>query len=199
MTRWKRSRMFRGFGAGNDGIVSTLTVEQYFHARPRSELIFGHVRPSGPPPAGSDRIVSQLMVALLHYRRRDPDSQACAMPDVVLGHAEGLILQPALAVVTADRLSRVRDRIWGAPNIVAEVLDDRRARWTRAHRVQWYRNFGVEECWLLDPRVQRVDVLNFQRHAAGVPHVYSVNGEFVSRVLIGFRMPVAELFATRDR
>jgi Uma2 family endonuclease len=178
----------------SDGIARQLTVEQFFRTRPRSEMIFGHVRRSGPPAVGNDRIVSQLMSALLRYRRLDPDSQACALPDVVLDPKAGLILQPALAVVTFDRLTLVRDRIWGAPNVIAEVIDDRRARWTRAHRIKWYRNYGVQECWLLDPRVRRVDVIDFYRHPSEIPHVYSAGSEFVSRVLRGFRMSVSELY-----
>jgi Uma2 family endonuclease len=194
MSRRKWPRMFGGNEPGSDGIAPALTVEQFFRERPRSELIFGRVRHSGPAPVGSDRIVSQLMSALLRYRRRDPDSQACALPDVVLDSAAGLILQPALAVVTFDRLTLVRDRIWGAPNVIAEVIDDRRARWTRAHRIKWYRNYGVQECWLLDPRVRRVDVIDFYRHPSEIPYVYGAGNEFVSRVLHGFRMSVSELY-----
>jgi Uma2 family endonuclease len=194
MSARHRSGMFGGHGTNGDDISPELTVEEFFHERPRSELIFGRVRPVGPPPAGSDRIVSQLMAALLRYRRRDPDSQACALPDLVLDHAGGLVLHPALAVVTADRLTRVRDRIWGAPNVVAEVIDKRRARWTRAHRIHWYRNYGVQECWLLDPRVQRVDVLDFQASALAIPHIYGAGDEFFSRALRGFRMPVMEVY-----
>jgi Uma2 family endonuclease len=196
MNRRKRSRMFGGFASNDDDIAPELTVEQFFRERPRSELIFGRVRPSGSPPAGSERIVAQLMSALLRYRRRDPDSQACALPDIVLDHHGGLVLQPALAVVTADRLTRVRDRIWGAPNIVAEVIDNRRARWTRAHRIHWYRNYGVQECWLLDPRVQRVDVLDFQGSPMDVPYIYTAEDEFSSRVLRGFRMAVSDIYRT---
>lgn len=157
-------------------------------------MIFGHVRRSGPPPDGTDRIVSRLMSALLRYRRVDPDSQACAFPDVVLNSEAGLILQPAVAVVIFDRLTLVRDRIWGAPNVIAEVIDARSARWTRAHRIKWYRNHGVQECWLLDPRVRRVDVIDFYRHPSEIPYVYGAGADFVSRVLRGFRMPVSELY-----
>lgn len=196
MSRRKRTHMFGGFESDTDDIAPELTVEQFFRERPRSELIFGHVRPSGPPPAGNDRIVAQLMSALLHYRRRDPDSQACALPDIVLDHVRGLVLQPALAVVTVDRLTRVRDRIWGAPNVVAEVIDDRRARWTRAHRIRWYRAYGVQECWLLDPRAQRVDVLAFHANSRYVPYIYGADDEFSSRVLRGFRMSVSDVYRT---
>jgi Uma2 family endonuclease len=135
------------------------------------------------------------MAALLSYRRRDPDSQAYALPDVVLDSAAGLILRPSVAVVAFDRLTLVRDRIWGAPNMIAEVIDDRRARWTRdPDRIKWYRNYGVQECWLLDPRVRRVDVIDLYRHPSEIPYVYGAGSEFVSRVLRGFRMSVSELY-----
>jgi Uma2 family endonuclease len=198
MSRRNRTGMFDARRAGNDRVPPTLTVEQFFRERPRIELIFGHVRRASPPPAGNDRIVSQLMSALLRYRRLDPDSQACALPDVVLDPAAGLIVQPAVAVVTFDRLTLVRDRIWGAPNVVAEVIDDRRGRWTRAHRIKWYRNYGVQECWILDPRVRRVDVLDFYRNPSTIPHIFTARDVFVSRVLRGFTMSVNELYGSLE-
>jgi hypothetical protein len=97
-----------------------------------------------------------------------------------------------LAVVTAARWDRARDRIWGAPNVIVEIIDKRRARRTRTLRVRWYRDFGVQECWLLDARVQRVEVLDLQRRR--LPYIYSMEAEFSSRVLRGFRMPVSDIF-----
>jgi Uma2 family endonuclease len=115
-------------------------------------------------------MVSQLMSALLRYQRLDPDSHAWPLPEVVLDRVRWLVVNPALAVVTADRWALVRERIWGAPNVIVEVIDKWRARRTRAHRIRWYRDYGVQECWLLDPRVQRVEVLDLRR--SSVPHIY---------------------------
>jgi Uma2 family endonuclease len=76
--------------------------------------------------------------------------------------------------------------------VIVEVIDKWRARRTRAQRIRWYREYGVQECWLLDPRVQRVDVLDLRR--SGVPHIYKPDDEFVSVVLQGFKMRVADLY-----
>jgi Uma2 family endonuclease len=191
-----RAERFGRVPQNDDDIAPPLTVEQFLHQRTGSELIFGRVRPSLPPPVGNDRMVTQLMAALLRYQRVDPDTHAWALPVVVLDHAGGLVLNPALAVVTADRWERVRDRIWGAPNVIVEVIDKRRARRTRHVRVRWYRDFGVQECWLLDSRVQRVEVLDLQQRR--LPYIYSLEAEFSSRILRGFRMPVADIFPGHD-
>lgn len=188
----RRDDRFDGLSQAGDEIAPTLTVEQFLHQRPQSELIFGRVRPTMPPPAGNDRMVSHLMAALLRYQRVDPDSHAWPLPEVVLDYAGGLVLNPALAVVTAARWERVRDRIWGAPTVIAEVIDKWRARRTRHYRVRWYRDFGVQECWLVDARVQRIEVFDLQ--ARRLPYIYSAGTEFVSRALRGFKMPVAEIF-----
>lgn len=187
-----RDDRFDGLPQGDDDIAPPLTVEQFLHQRTGSELIFGRVRPMLPPPAGNDRMVAQLMAALLRYQRVDPDTHAWALPEVVLDHTGGLVLNPALAVVTADRWERLRDRIWGAPNVAAEVIDKWRARRTRNYRVRWYRDFGVQECWLLDSRVQRIEVFDLQRRR--LPHIYNMGDEFSSHVLRGFRMPVADVY-----
>jgi Uma2 family endonuclease len=177
-------------------IAPPLTVEQFIHQRTRSELIFGRVTPMSPPPVGNDRIVSRLVAALLRFQRVDPDSHAWALPEVVLEPTEALVLNPALAVVTAGRWDRARDRIWGAPNVIVEIIDKRRAHRTRTLRVRWYRDFGVQKCWLLDARVQRVEVLDLERRR--LPYIYALDAEFSSRVLRGFRMPVADIFPGHD-
>lgn len=187
-----RGDRFDGLPQRDDEIAPPLTVEQFLHQRTRSELIFGRVTPMLPPPVGNDRMVSRLMAALLRFQRVDPDSHAWALPEVVLEPTEALVLNPALAVVTAARWDRARDRIWGAPNVIVEIIDKRRARRTRTLRVRWYRDFGVQECWLLDARVQRVEVLDLERRR--LPYIYSVEAEFSSRVLRGFRMPVSDIF-----
>ena len=140
---------------GEEQLLQALTLLQR-RLDPQSEA-------RGSTRSANSRMVSRLMAALLRFQRVEPDSHAWALPEAVLEPAEGLVLNPALAVMTAGRWERVRDRIWGAPNVIAEIIDKRRARRTRTLRVRWYRDFGVQECWLVDARVQRVEVLDLER------------------------------------
>ena len=47
----------------------------------------------------------------------------CVSPvDVVLDEAEALIVQPDIIYVSRQRLAIVRNQVWGAPDLVIEVL-----------------------------------------------------------------------------
>jgi Uma2 family endonuclease len=172
---------------------STIDVATYFERTEQRELIYGHVRELGLPPRGRDRVVSLLMQVLLSYRSQHVDTYPCPLPDVVLSEKDALVLHPALAIVIADRLSLLRERIWGPPNVVVEVIDQRHVRRTRLSRMGWYRRHGVEECWLVDPRTKKVDVVDFEANSLNVPNTYHADAVLRSRVLSGFSVRVAEI------
>lgn len=70
MNRRRRLQIFGGSQPAHDDTAARLTVEEYFRERPRSELIFGFVRPSSPSPVENDHIVAHLMSALVAYACR---------------------------------------------------------------------------------------------------------------------------------
>ena len=73
------------------------------------------------------------------------------------------MVQPALIFVSTDRLAILRDRVWGAPDLVIEVLSPGSARRDRVEKRRWYRQHGVRECWLVDAHAARIDVLSLTR------------------------------------
>jgi Uma2 family endonuclease len=178
--------------SGYDG-GSTIDVATYFERAEHRELIYGHVRKLGLPPRGRDRVVALLMQVLLSYRTQHVDTYPCPLPDVVLSEKDALVLHPALAIVMAERLSLLRERIWGPPNVVVEVVDQRYVRRTKLSRIGWYRRHGVEECWLVDPRGKRVDVVDFEANSLNVPSTYRADAVLRSRVLRGFSVRVGEI------
>jgi len=65
---------------------------------------------------------------------------------VVLDRERALIVQPDVLFVAHDRLSIIRDQVWGAPDLVAEVLSIGTEAHDRIDKVAWYRQYGVREC-----------------------------------------------------
>ena len=59
-------------------------------------------------------------------------------------------MQPDVLFVSTARLSIVRNQVWGAPDLVVEVLSLGTADHDRGEKLQWYRQYGVRECWLVD-------------------------------------------------
>ena len=51
--------------------------------------------------------------------------------------------------------------MWGAPDLVAEVLSPGTESRDRGEKLGWYRQYGVRECWLVDPHLETVTVVDF--------------------------------------
>jgi Uma2 family endonuclease len=125
------------------------------------ELAYGHFRE--PPAPGFDHqiIVGRCHVELdRHVRRNRLGAVVLSPVDVILDPRRALVVQPDVAFIAKDRLEICTDRIWGAPDLVVEVLSTFRRRHDRVTKVEWYRRYGVPECWLVDSVARTIDVLD---------------------------------------
>jgi len=143
-----------------------VTTNEYLYEtdetnRPR-ELTYGILR-EPPAPFFSHQLVvlKVARVWTFHVEPRNLGTVAVASVDVVLDHDRNLVVQPDVLFVAKDRLSIIRNQVWGPPDLVAEVLSPG----TRAHdggeKLGWYRQYGVRECWLVDAAAEMVTIVDF--------------------------------------
>lgn len=107
--------------------------------------------------------------------------------DVVLDREGGLIVQPDLVVLLRDRLHLVTDRIWGAPNLVVEVMSPHPRIGKREERLGWFAQYGVSECWLVQQLVRQIEIVTFERGAIDRRQVFGPDDALTSRVLPDLR------------
>ena len=162
--------------------------------RPR-ELAYGVVR-EPPAPFFSHQSIVLRVARLLsdHVERNCLGKVAVAPVDVVLDRDRALVVQPDVLFVSTSRLSIIRDQIWGAPDLVVEVLSNRTEAHDRREKLGWYRQYGVAECWLVDPAKERIVVVDF----TGPGEVHRTIGGhdlISSTVLPGFHVRASLLFA----
>jgi Uma2 family endonuclease len=125
------------------------------------ELAYGLLREPPAPTFQHQAIVGRLHVLLERHVRRSAAGRVVASPvDVVLDREHALVVQPDLVFVSAARLDICKDQIWGAPDLVAEVLSMGSHRRDRTVKVAWYRQYGVRECWLVDLIARHIEVLD---------------------------------------
>lgn len=142
-----------------------LTVVEYFDLeetmRPM-ELVYGVVRePAMPTP--SHQLISARLTALLYTHVEELGiGQVFSSLDVVLDVAAALVIQPDILFVSNERLWMVRDRVWGPPDLVVEILSPSTARRDRTVKLAWYRRYGVRECWLVDPMAETIEIVDLQ-------------------------------------
>jgi len=191
--------------ARDDGIVVSrvdemerLTVAEYFRMpetqRPM-ELVHGIVREPPAPRYGHQSVVTRLTALLeMHVRERGL-GRVCVSPvDVVLDEPGALVVQPDILFVSNERLHIVRSRIWGAPDLVVEVLSPRTARRDRATKLPWYAHYGVRECWLADPRSHSIEV-HWLAGGASSAQLFKDAAPIRSAVLPEWRLPAGQAFS----
>ena len=179
--------------------VERISVQEYLRApetlKPM-ELVYGVVREPAAPRYGHQSIVTHVAGLLDHHVRQRRLGRVCVSPvDVVLDRERALVLQPDIVFVATARLGIIRDRVWGPPNLVIEVLSPGTARRDRTLKLRWYRQYGVEECWLVDPLASRVEIVDLADPVRHCPRrVHRDNKSIRSRVLPSFRLPAARFF-----
>jgi Uma2 family endonuclease len=115
--------------------------------------------------------------------------------DVVLDEERRLIVGPDLLVILNERSYIVREgRVWGAPNLTVEILSPSNRSHDRVRKLAWYREYGVQEYWIVDPVDFTIEVFDLEAEPPTGPRVYGQADVLESRVIPGFRHPVANFF-----
>lgn len=158
-----------------------------------AELVYGFVREPPAPLYGHQKAVGQLFYLLKVHVEKENVGDVCVSPiDVVLDEAAGLVVQPDVVFVAKERSSIIRNHIVGAPDIVVEVVSPGTEHRDRTLKLAWYRRYGVRECWIVNPHVRTVDVVDCN---TGTTESFAGAHAIRSRVLSGFTATVHDCFA----
>ena len=161
----------------------------------RRELRWGTLVREPAPRYGHQAVLTNLTLALALHVREHALGRVCVSPvDVVLDDERALVLQPDLIFVATDRLSILRDRVWGAPDLVVEVLSPGSARRDRVEKRRWYRQYGVREYWIVDASARRIDVLVLQQPRSR-RRQFAERAALTSTVFPDLGLRVADVFA----
>jgi Uma2 family endonuclease len=143
-----------------------MTADEYLYeteeTNRRRELVQNRLyEPPAPFFSHQSLVLKVARIWSDHVEPRRLGRVAVAPVDVVLDHERALILQPDVLFVSTPRLSIIRDQVWGAPDSVAEVLSRSTEHRDRGEKLEWYRQYGVRECWLVDLYENSVTVVDF--------------------------------------
>ena len=141
------------------------TVDDYL-ALPdeqRYELIDGALYDMGSPSRDHQMIAGELYFQLqLCARAHQMHCRPYISPlDVQLNQDNKTMVQPDV-IVCCDEKQDSGQRIFGAPDFVAEVLSPSTALRDRYLKYKKYKEAGVREYWMIDPARRKVIVCLFQ-------------------------------------
>ena len=144
------------------------TVEDYRNLPEdlRCELIDGYFYDMASPATVHQRISMALAAALYNYiHAQGGDCEVFAAPfDVQLDCDDKTMVQPDISVVCSS--DRIREwGIFGAPDMVIEILSPSTEKKDRTLKTMKYADAGVREYWLVDPSRGRVVVHRFDLDA----------------------------------
>ena len=174
-----------------------MTTSEYLQTEetvlPR-ELAYGILRVADSPSAMHQRVVRELTVALTLFARERGSGEVLPAPmDVILDFDAALVVQPDLLFVTDNRGDIVRDRIYGAPDLVIEVLSPHPRIGRLEERIGWFAKYGVRECWLVDLPARAVAVLLLGAGGVAERRVFTGDQPIASHVLAGLSVTPAAI------
>ena len=124
------------------------------------ELIDGVFFNMASPPASHQLVLMELSAELHSYiKARGGACRVFTAPlDVYLEKNKKTVLQPDILVLCDRNLIRDDEKIWGAPDLVIEILSPSTRRRDMGPKYMKYEAFGVKEYWLVDLKHERVIV-----------------------------------------
>ena len=158
------------------------------------ELVNGVFRAADAPFVSHQRVVLRLAIALQQHIDAHGGGEVLVAPvDVVLDPDRALVLQPDLLFVSPDRSSIVSHRVYGAPDLVVEVLSPRPRIGDVDERVEWFARYGVREIWLYDQLRRTLRILNCEDGAVRESVAVDEHGPIGSNVLPGLTRSIASI------
>jgi Uma2 family endonuclease len=160
----------------------------------RYEVIDGGLYVTPPPNWGHQRAGSTLFGHLWsHVHLHGLGEIVTAPVGVVLDDENGL--QPDLVYVSRDRLDIITERgIFGAPDLVVEVLSPRTQSRDRGVKMRRYAAAGVPHYWILDHRRRMLEAYELAEQGYELRGKYSGDEVFRPALFPDLEIPLGDLW-----
>ena len=178
---------------------ATYTVEDYMELPEGApfELLNGKLTYM-PSPKDFHQAVSLNLATALHvFVRKNKLGIIREAPfDVHLSKKN--IFQPDILFLSNDRKERRKDWIYGAPDLVVEIISKGREKIDRKTKFKQYEKHGVLEYWLIDLAEKTVEVYEPETGKFVLREKLTTGGTLASSVVAGFEIPISEIFETEE-
>ncbi|MBQ9061210.1 MAG: Uma2 family endonuclease [Eubacterium sp.] len=158
----------------------TYTIEDYMNLPDdgrRFELIDGYLIEMNSPTELHQTILAELSYQIytcIKQKNRKHCKLLFAPFDVRLDMDNRTMVQPDLLVVCGEKAVNMHAGE-GAPDFVIEILSDSNRAHDLVRKYRKYKNAGVREYWIVDPKFRLVRVFCFEK--GGSEQVYPFDGE----------------------
>lgn len=155
--------------------VQLITLEQY-EALPedkRVEVFDGVVYDIASPSQIHQTILTELLVIIRNYiKSKGGNCSVFPAPfDVKLSDKPLTIVQPDIMVI-CDKDKLDGKRCNGAPDFIIEIVSPGNPADDYIRKLYYYKNAGVREYWIVDPRRKTVTVNYFEKNMLNIQYSF---------------------------
>ncbi len=152
-----------------------ITLEQYENLPEdiRAEIFEGQIYYMSSPSQIHQTILTELLVAIRSYLKKKGSScQVFPAPfDVKLSDRPLTIVQPDIMIV-CDKDKLDGKRCNGAPDFIIEIISPSNPADDYIRKLYYYKNHGVREYWIVDPRRRVVTVNYFEGNILNIQYSF---------------------------
>lgn len=163
----------------------------------RYEIIDGELLYMAPSPTPEhQRIARQLFLQLATFVQDHRLGELFFAPlDVLIARNPLRTRQPDLLFVSTQRQGIIGPQhIESGPELIVEILSPANTRADMANKLRDYGSIGVQECWLVSPEAQTVEILHRVNHHFERSGLYGVGDVIASAVFPRLRLPVETIW-----
>jgi Uma2 family endonuclease len=119
---------------------------------------------------------------------------AYAPLDVVLSDED--VVQPDILYISHERSSIIReDGVYGAPDLIVEILSPTTAERDRTFKKTLYARHGVREYWIVDPALNTVEVFTLKEKGYERVALYNPEDVLRSPLLESLEISLQKIFS----
>ena len=158
------------------------------------QLIYGKLVFMAAPNDIHQKISMRLSAQIFNYVDDNKIGEVRTAPyDVQLD--ENNVLQPDILFVSIKRTNLIKQRLFGAPNFVVEILSIGSQKTDRELKKQLYGKHGVIEYWIVHPTEEYVQVHHNENQQMKMVQTAHKGDTIVSKAIEGLKINVDKIFA----
>ncbi len=159
----------------------------------RYEIIDGELFVTPSPRTAHQKVVTNLCYYLADFIKKEELGEVYVAPfDVVFSRYD--IVEPDVLYISKARATVVTENnVQGAPDLVVEVLSESTADIDRTTKLKLYARFGVQEYWIIDPRICSAEVYRREKGSFELAATLHFEDSLTSPLFSGFNLPLLKL------
>ncbi|MDM8518992.1 Uma2 family endonuclease [Anaerolineales bacterium HSG6] len=159
------------------------------------EIINGELQIMPPPAVYHQWSSGELFVQMFMFVKQNNLGKVLEAPCGVKLPHQDVPVEPDIFFVKQERLEIIQaDYVYGAPDLVVEIMSPSNPNYDRKHKFQLYQENGVLEYWLVNYWQKYIELFVLRDGVYQLQGKYDLGETISSEQLAGFELVVADIF-----